>query len=36
MSYQDSAWEPAMTAQEVLLKALSGAWHCFKPADTMG
>lgn len=36
MSYPDAAWEPAMTVQEVILKAISGEWHWFKAAEILG
>ena len=31
MSYPDAAWERAMTVQEVMLKALGGEIHWFRP-----
>jgi transposase len=36
MGYPDSAWERAMTVQEVVLKALSGETHWFRAADILG
>jgi transposase len=36
MAYPDAAWERAMTAQEVILKALGGELHWFQAADILG
>src|SRR5688572_28042553 len=36
MTYPASAWERAMTVQEVLLKALSGEVHWFRAAEILG
>ena len=36
MGYAASAWERAMTVQEVVLKALSGEIHWFRAADILG
>ena len=36
MGYPESAWERAMTVQEVVLKALSGEIHWFRAADILG
>jgi transposase len=36
MAYPDTAWERAMTVQEVILKALSGEIHWFRAADILG
>jgi transposase len=36
MTYPASAWERAMTVQEVLLKALSGELHWFRAAEILG
>lgn len=36
MGYPESAWERAMTVQEVVLKALSGELHWFRAAEILG
>ena len=36
MPYPESAWERAMTVQEVMLKALSGELHWFRAAEILG
>jgi hypothetical protein len=36
MEYPKTAWERAMTVQEVMLKALSGEWHWFRAAEILG
>jgi transposase len=36
MTYPASAWERAMTVQEVMLKALSGELHWFRAAEILG
>jgi len=36
MGYPESAWERAMTVQEVVLKALSGEIHWLRAADILG
>jgi transposase len=36
MGYPESAWERAMTVQEVVLKALSGEIHWFRAAEILG
>jgi len=36
MGYPDTAWERAMTVQEVMLKAISGELHWFRAAEILG
>ena len=36
MGYPETAWERAMTVQEVILKALSGEVHWFRAAEILG
>jgi len=35
MPYPESAWEQAMTVEEVMLKALSGELHWFRAAEIL-
>jgi Homeodomain-like domain-containing protein len=36
MPYPETAWERAMTVQEVLLKALAGELHWYRAAEILG
>jgi hypothetical protein len=36
MAYSEAAWERAMKVQEVIMKALTGELHWYRPADILG